>query len=165
MRNHTSASIKAVLHHPRKAGKTSMRMALGSAAEMIALRLAETLGRDAMRNPVTRDAHIAHVNGAIGMALSLGLLTEDRAMQLRKACGQMMTGTPLPASDSAPIDPNYARIIVAVRRAGGASIANPPELTELGTAHARQTIERLRADGIVGEPDIFGHCAMRAAEV
>jgi len=156
-----TTSTRAVIHEPRRGS----RVAMASAAEMIALRLAEVLGRDVTRNPVTRDAHVAHVNGAIGMALSLGLLTEDRAMQLRKACGQMMTGATLPASDAAAIDPNYARVIVAVRRAGGASIANPPELAELGTTKARETIDRLRADGIVGEPDIFGHCALRAAEV
>lgn len=165
MRNHASTARTVVANHPRLAGKSSLRAALASAAELSALRLAETLSRDVARNPVTLNAHIAHVNGAIGMALSLGILTEDRAMQLRKACGLMMSGSALPTSEAAAIDPNYARIIVAVRRAGGASVANPPELAELGTTKARETIERLRADGIVGEPDIFGHSALRAAEV
>lgn len=165
MRNHASTSRAVVVSHPRMAGTASLRKALASAAELAALRLAETLSRDAARNPVTLNTHIAHVNGAIGMALSLGILTEDRAMQLRKACGQMMAGTPLPTSEAAAIEPGYARIIAAVRRAAGASLTNPPEMADLGTAKAREMLDRLRSDGIVGEPDIFGHCALRAAEV
>lgn len=163
MRNH--AYMSTVLYHPRKAGKTAVRMALGNAAEMVALRLAETFGRDTVRNPVTRDAHVAYVNGAIGMALSLGLLPEERAMQLRNACGQMMTGAALPASDSPAIDPGYARIIVAVRRNAGASLSKPAELVELGTVGARAMLVRLQADGIIAEADMFGFHPLRAAEV
>lgn len=109
MRNHANTNRAVVVSHPRRAGKTFPRKALASAAEFSALRLAETLSRDAACNPVTLSTHVAHVNGAIGMALSLGILTEDRAMQLRKACGQMMSGTPLLASEAA-IERGYVRM-------------------------------------------------------
>lgn len=164
MRNHASTSRAVVDSHPRMAGKASLRRALASSAELAALRLAETLSRDTARNPLTLNTHIAHVNGAIGMALSLGILTEDRAMQLRKACGQMMTGAPLPASE-ANIEPGYARIIVAVRHNAGASLTKPDELADMGVVAARSMLDRLQADGILGEADMFGFHPLRAGEV
>lgn len=147
---------------PRMPGKASE---IAGTAEAIALRLANRLSLDIARHPHTRDVHIAHLNGAISMALSLGCITEDRAMQLRKACGQMMTGAALPSSDATTIEPGYARIIVAVRRNAGASVAKPEELADLGIADACEMLARLKTDGIIGEPDMFGFHPLHAAEV
>ncbi|WP_199098987.1 hypothetical protein [Dyella sp. ASV21] len=149
------------VHKARSVGKTEV----GAAAEAITLRLALTLSRDVSRNPQACAAHSAYINGAIGMALSLGLLSEDRAMQLRKACGQMMTGATLPPSDVPTIDPAYARIIVAVRRNAGATLTSPIEMADLGTTGARAVLARLQQDGIVGEPDMLGFYPLRAGEV
>jgi hypothetical protein len=152
---------KMVIHRGHRVGN----MATHAAAEMVILRVAEVLSRDATRNPHTREAHTAYVSGAIGMAISLGVLTEDRAMQLRKACGLMMTGATIPEPGAVAIDPDYARIIVAVRRNAGATLTTPVELADIGTTAAQDMLTRLQADGIIGEADMLGFYPLRAGEV
>lgn len=162
MRTHPTTGPRQAISRPRLPGKATE---IAGAAEAIALRLANRLSLDITRHSHTREIHVAHVNGAISMALSLGCLTEERAMQLRKACGQMMTGAALPTSNATAIEPGYARIIVAVRRNAGASINKPVELEDLGIVGARAVLDRLMADGIIAGPDMFGFHPLRAAEV
>jgi hypothetical protein len=125
------------------------------------LRMATGLSVDSAKHPDTRRAHGTFLNGGISLALSLGLISEQRAMTLRNACSHLLDGAELPAQMPGqpvigPADTDYVRVIVAVRRNGGASMDQPADVASLGVTGARKMLDRLRADGVIGEADMLG---------
>ena len=133
-------------------------------AEALALRLAEGLSRDASRNPIAHTAHLSYVSGAIYMAAALGHLTDARALRLRESCGQMLAGVTLPAAPSEAVDGEYARLVLAVRRHGGATPHSPDALAQLGLARATEMLARMQNDGLLHDADMWGFYAIRAGE-
>lgn len=161
---HTDATANRGAIRSRQIGKTAMAN-VSAEAERVILRMANRLAIETTKHPHTRDANCAHINGAISLALSMKIVAEDRAMQLRNACGQLLTGAALPVAAGDGADPEYSRLIVAVRRSAGATLDKPDELAQLGLAKAREVLDRMRADGIVGDPDMLGFYPLLAVEV
>jgi len=145
------------------------KAALAGTVELAVLRMANRLGLDAKTNPEAAKQHSAYVNGAIALAITMGILTEERALALRAACGELIGGVGLPATSPSLIgalrgDSAYARIVVAVRRHGGATATTPVELAELGTSQAREMLDRMQRHGVIKAPDMFGHYAIATVE-
>lgn len=157
------ASIK------RKPGASRTRLGRApspSLTEAAVLQMASRLSADAAQYAENRSAHGTYLNGAISLAVSLNLLTEQRAMTLRNACSHLLDGVDMPAQVPAPpVDAAYARIIHAVQRNLGASMDSPADVAGLGVTGARKMLDRLRADHIIGEADIFGFCRLDATGV
>lgn len=158
----TSQAVTTGRHSRSKA-------ALAGTVELTVMRMANRLGLDARTNPDAAKQHAAYVNGAIALALTIGVLTEERALALRAACGQLIGGIGLPATSPSLIgalrdDAAYARIVVAVRRHGGATVTTPIELAELGSSNAKEMLNRMQRDGVIKPPDMFGHYAIATVE-
>lgn len=68
------------------------KAALAGTVELTILRMAIRLGLDAKTNPEAAKQHSAYVNGAIALAMTLGILTEERALALRAAYGELIGG-------------------------------------------------------------------------
>src|ERR1700744_5337347 len=145
------------------------KAALAGTVELTVMRMANRLGLDARTNPDAAKQHAAYVNGAIALALTMGVLTEERALALRAACGQLIGGTGLPATSPSLIDAlrddtAYARLVVAVRRPGGAPMTPPIDIAALGSADAKEMLDRMQPDGVIKPPDMFGHYAIATVE-
>jgi hypothetical protein len=163
---HAHAQNTHVVSAGRRQG---MKVALAALVERTVLRIANSLGLDARMHPDAAKNHAAYVNGAILMAETLGHITGERALWLRAAAGQLIGGAGLPATSASLLDAlrgdeAYTRIVTAVRRAGGATLATPVELSELGLAGARDMLERMQRDGVLKAPDMFGHYAVATVE-
>lgn len=156
--------------HAAATGRHSRsRAALAGTVELTIMRMANRLGLDAKINPDAAKQHSAYVNGAIALAMTMGILTDERALALRVACGELIGGAGIPATSPSLIealsdDTAYARIVVAVRRHGGATITTPIELAELGSPRAREMLDRMQRDGVIKAADMFGHYTIANVE-
>jgi hypothetical protein len=136
-----------------------------SLTEAAVLHMAGRLSVDSAKYAENRSAHGTYLNGAISLAVSLNLITEQRAMTLRNACSHLLDGVDMPAQVPAPpVDAAYARVIHAVRRNLGASMDSPADVACLGVTGARKMLERLRADHIIGEADMLGFSRLAVEE-
>lgn len=157
----------ATKHEHRSDGRrksVTARAAETPNAEALALRLADGLSRDASRDPVAHTAHLSYVSGAIYMAAALGHLTDKRALRLRESCGQMLAGVTLPVAPADTLEGEYARLVLAIRRHGGATLHTPDALAQLGMAKASDMLARMQRDGLLHEADMWGFHAIRAGE-
>jgi hypothetical protein len=137
----------------------------GGEAESIVLRMASSLSLDTARHPQARPEHLAHLGGAIALALSLGCLSEPRAVRLRTACATLLDGAiEKRCSTRAAVDRPYRTFVAEVRRNGGVSESSPPAMAELSRGSARLMLQLMKDDGLIGEPDIFGFHSVRHPE-
>lgn len=127
------------------------------------LRMAAVLSADATRSTVALREHVAYVGGALALAVSLGLLTDHRALEVRKACLGLFDGARHPAGEHRA-DPAFAAMVSAVRRNGGASTDAPLPMAELTRPAATAMLGRLMAAGIVGAADLTGFHPVIAGE-
>lgn len=121
------------------------------------LRTAACLSQDLALHPGARASHISHISGMLGMAVTLGALPDDRAVQIRSACVQILDGaigSATPLRNAA--DPAFAAVTAAVRRHGGASLNEPLAMAGLDPGVAAQYLGRLIAARIVGGADASG---------
>jgi hypothetical protein len=132
--------------------------------EGIVLRQAEALARDTAQHPHAMPSHLAYLTGAIGLAVTLGYISDTQGVQLREACrGKLAEATPAFAATKTA-DLEYARLLLAVLRHGGASLRIPVEMILIGPAKARRMLIRMQRDGLLHAPDVWGFHAVRAGE-
>lgn len=125
-------------------------------AEGVILRMAGVASADVAQYPSTRPMHQAHIAGAIEMALNMGMLTDQRALQLRQACIELLDGARRATPGQAAPDPAFASMVTAVRRHGGASLNEPLGMAELPAGRAAQMLARLIAAQVVDTGDVHG---------
>ncbi|MGO4703275.1 hypothetical protein [Dyella sp. 2RAB6] len=131
----------------------------------LVLRQAEALGRDAAQHPHARLGHLTYLTGAIGLAVTLGYLSDEQGIRLRAACGEkLMETSPPPWTPTEAAGLAYVRLLLAVLRHGGASLQAPVEMALMGPAKARQMLTRMQRDGLLHDANLWGFHAIRAGE-
>lgn len=140
-------------------------------AEGLLLRMVARLAVDAQASGTARDAHGYFVDGCLAMLEATGAVRRDRLITLRTACNELLDGrltmqdVRAMKSPGTEPDPNYLRAVSLVRRAGHADAARLAGEMNIGPRDARELIERMRARGVVGEPDMFGSQPVLSGEV
>lgn len=132
--------------------------------EGVILRMAGVLSADAALHPGARKEHLAYINGALSVAASLGVLSDERALAVRTAAINLFDSATRPARERAAADPAFAQMISAVRRKGGASLRAPLPMAELGEDAARAMLGRLMAAGVIGAARPGGFHPITAGE-
>jgi len=150
--------------HERPATATSPAQAEGLALRTVARLCADSA------NPAVRAQHRTYMDGFVAALQSAGLLADPRAIVLRNACHQLLDGS-ITLQDydamttAATIDPAYVRAVQYARRNRGTTAASLSETLGIGTAAARQHIERMVEAGVLNPADLFGVHTLHADEV
>lgn len=132
--------------------------------ESIVLRQAETLARDTAQHPHALSSHLAYLTGAIGLAVTLGYISDAQGVHLRETCrGKFAQAVPAFAATKMA-DLEYARLLLAVLRHGGASLRIPVEMILIGPVKARRVLARMERDGLLHKANVWGFHAIRAGE-
>jgi len=143
----------------RRAGTTDH-----ASVEGIVLRQAETLARDTAQHPYALPSHLAYLTGAIGLAVTLGYISDTQGICLREACREKLAEATPDQATTKTADLEYARLLLAVLRHGGASLRMPVEMILIGPAKARRMLARMQRDGLLHAPNVWGFHAVRAGE-
>jgi hypothetical protein len=138
-----------------RSGKGVQPLLTAEQTEGVVMRMAAVLSADAAKSTTARAQHIAYVGGALALAVSLGVLSDDRALEVRRAAIALVDAAALPAREYRA-DPAFAVMVSAVRKKGGASLDAPLPMAELDRTAAVAMLGRLMAAGIVGGPDAAG---------
>jgi len=132
--------------------------------EGIVLRQAEALARDSAQHPHAFPSHLAYLTGAIGLAVTLGYISDMQGVRLREACRGKLAKAASPQATTKAADLEYARLLLAVLRYGGASLRIPVEMILLGPVKARRMLARMERDGLLHKANVWGFHAVRAGE-
>lgn len=132
--------------------------------EGIVLRQAEALARDSAQHPHAFPSHLAYLTGAIGLAVTLGYISDTQGICLREACREKLAEATPDQATTKTADLEYARLLLAVLRHGGASLRMPVEMILIGPAKARRMLARMQRDGLLHAPNVWGFHAVRAGE-
>lgn len=134
------------------------------------MRLVGRLTADAAGDPRRLQAHRHYVAGYLTALEAAGVLPHHQLLQLQRTCEVLLEGsltlqdiTAMKTSGNAS-DPTYLRAVTLVNRARCADAAVLASQLDTSQVSARRLIERMQADGLVGEPDLFGICPLKAAE-
>lgn len=159
-----------VINRGRQCGRTA-RQRTSQQAEGLLLRTVARLSAISS-TPAACAANGYFVNGYLAALVTHGVLTEARAQTISTACNALLDGhltqgdlNTMKAAGS-DTDPTYLRAVSLVRRAGHALAADLATQLQTTDVAARRLIERMQADGLVNEPDLFGTRTLKvAAEV
>lgn len=131
----------------------------------LVLKQAEALGRDAAHYPPARPGHLTYLTGAIGLAVTLGYLSDAQGIHLRAACREkLMEASPPSRAPTEAAGLAYVRLLLAVLRHGGASLQAPAEMALMGPTKGRQMLARMQRDGLLHDANLWGFHAVRAGE-
>lgn len=125
--------------------------------EGVIIRAAGCLSQDLANHPSARTCHLSNISGMLGLAVALGILTDDRAVEIRRATVELFDGAVQGGNSRRHVaDPTFAAIVAAVRRHKGASLNEPLAMAELSPGDAAQFLGRLISARIVGQADASG---------
>lgn len=155
-----------VIHHAgRRMGRTFATRAIADL-----MRLVGRLSVDAHARPELKPAHRHFISGYLTALEAAGLLPHPELIRLQQTCEVLLDGD-LTLMDLRTMknsgndtDPTYLRAVTLVNRARCADAAALASQLDTSQVSARRLIERMQADGLVGEPDLFGICPLKAAE-
>jgi hypothetical protein len=147
----------------RRAGRTTaLRAHLAHRGEATLMHLVARLSADVHGDITARNAHGYFVNGFCAAMEAFAIVPPARIAVLRTACDALLDGAltlqdvrAMKASPAAP-DATYVRAITAARRAGTVDAAHLADALGVGLSTARTLVERMQADGLISEPDMFG---------
>lgn len=136
------------------------------------MRLVGRLTADAAGDPRRLQAHRHYVAGYLTALEAAGVLPHPQLLTLQRTCEVLLEGsltlqdiTAMKTSGNGNAsDPTYLRAVTLVNRARCADAAALASQLDTSQVSARRLIERMQADGLVGEPDLFGICPLKAAE-
>lgn len=135
------------------------------------MRLVGRLTADAAGDPRRLEAHRHYVAGYLTAMEAAGVLPHPQLITLQHTCEVLLEGT-LTLQDLKAMktsgngtDPTYLRAVTLVRRAAHADPAALARQLDTSEVSARRLVERMQADGLVGEPDLFGNYPLTAVEV
>jgi hypothetical protein len=108
------------------------------------------------------------------MLEALGLIGAERLQVIRTACNDIFDGAltledvramgPGATASEGTTDPDFLRILSHVRAAGRVAPGDEVALADrlcLMPAKVRVTLDRLQAEGVLSEPDMFGSRAVQ----
>lgn len=136
------------------------------------MRLVGRLAADAANAPSRLQAHRHYVSGYLTALEAARVLPYQQLLTLQQTCEVLLEG-PLTLQDITAmktsgngnaIDPTYLRAVTLVNRACCADPAVLASQLDTTEVNARRLIERMEADGLVGERDLFGIHPLKAAE-
>lgn len=135
------------------------------------MRLVGRLSVDASADPSTKPAHRHFISGYLTALEATGMVPHAELLTLKHTCEVLLDGNltlqdlramKATGSDTNPV---YLRAVSLVRRAGHADTTLLASQLDVGSATARQLVERMQADGIVSDPDLFGIRSVKVSEV
>lgn len=141
-----------------------------AAAEGTLIRIVGRLAVDAKSHPGERYAHTHFVTGYLAAMEANRILPAERLLVLKHTCEVLLDGSitlqDLKAMKTSgngnDADPTYLRAVTLVNRAHLADADLLASQLDTSPVQARRLIERMQADGIVNEPDMFGIRTLKA---
>lgn len=140
------------------------RMGRTFAARAVAdlMRLVGRLSVDAHANPEMKPAHRHFISGYLTALETAGLIHHQQLLQHKHTCEVLLDGEltlqdlkAMKASGNES-DPTYLRAVSLVNRARVADAAVLAHQLDTSEGSASRLIDRMEADGLVNEPDMFG---------
>jgi DNA segregation ATPase FtsK/SpoIIIE-like protein len=134
------------------------------------VRLVGRLSVDAFADPTTKPAHRHFVSGYLTALEATGIVPHAELLRLKHTCEVVLDGN-LTLQDLKAMktsgngndtDPTYLRAVTLVNRAHLADADLLASQMDTSPVQARRLIERMQADGIVNEPDLFGIRTLKA---
>lgn len=126
------------------------------------MRLVGRLSVDAHARPELKPAHRHFISGYLTALETAGLLPHPELIRLQRTCEVLLDGQ-LTLQDLRAMkksgndtDPLYLRAVTLVNRATFGDDALLASQLDISPVQARRLIERMQADGLVNEPDLFG---------
>lgn len=132
------------------------------------MRLVGRLTADAAGDPRRLQAHRHYVAGYLTALEATGVLPHPQLLQLQRTCEVLLDGNltlvdlRLMKKSGNDTDPLYLRAVTLVNRATIADAAVLASQLDTSEVQARRLIERMQADGLVNEPDLFGIRTLKA---
>lgn len=152
-----------VIHHGgRRMGRTFATRAIADL-----MRIVGRLSVDASADPTLKPAHRHFVNGYLAALEASHVVPHTELARLLRTCEVLLDGNltlvdlQLMKKSGNDTDPLYLRAVTLVNRARGAAAAVLASQLDTSVVGARRLIERMQADGLVGEPDLFGICTLK----
>jgi DNA segregation ATPase FtsK/SpoIIIE-like protein len=152
---------RAIVSGGRRAGRTIASNAIGDL-----LRLVARLGVDARasgnNSASTCAIHMHFISGYLAALEANRLVPADALVTLKHNCEVLLDGhltlVDLRAMKKSgnDTDPVYLRAVSLVNRAGTADADKLAGQLDTTAVAARRLIERMHADGLLNEPDLFG---------
>lgn len=161
----------AIVAGGRRAGRTTANRAIGDLLRLVA-RLGVDASASGTNRATTRAIHMHFISGYLAALEANRLVPGDALATLKHNCELLLDGhltlVDLRAMKKSgnDTDPVYLRAVSMVNRAGTADADKLA--SQLGTTvvAARRLIERMQADGLLNEPDLFGiHTLVATPEV
>jgi DNA segregation ATPase FtsK/SpoIIIE-like protein len=138
-------------------GRTFAHRAIGDL-----MRLVGRLSVDARADPTTKPAHRHFISGYLTALEATGIVPHTELVMLKRTCEVLLEGN-LTLQDLRAMkatgndtDPVYLRAVSLVNRALVADAALLASQLDTSEVSARRLIDRMQADGLVNEPDLFG---------
>lgn len=132
------------------------------------MRLVGRLSVDAAASPELKPAHRHFISGYLTALEATGIVQSAELIRLKHTCEVLLDGN-LTLQDLRAMkvsgndtDPTYLRAVSLVNRARCADAAALASQLDTSEVQARRLIERMQADGIVNEPDLFGIRTLKA---
>jgi len=132
------------------------------------IRLVGRLSVDGLADPTTKPAHRHFVSGYLTALEATGIVPTAELLRLKHTCEVVLDGN-LTLQDLRAMkatgndtDPTYLRAVSLVNRALVADATVLASQLDTSEVQARRLIERMQADGLVNEPDLFGIRTLKA---
>jgi DNA segregation ATPase FtsK/SpoIIIE-like protein len=132
------------------------------------VRLVGRLSVDGLADPTTKPAHRHFVSGYLTALEATGIVPTAELLRLKHTCEVVLDGN-LTLQDLRAMkatgndtDPTYLRAVSLVNRALVADATVLASQLDTSEVQARRLIERMQADGLVNEPDLFGIRTLKA---
>jgi DNA segregation ATPase FtsK/SpoIIIE-like protein len=134
------------------------------------IRLVGRLSVDGFADPTTKPAHRHFVSGYLTALEATGIVPYAELLRLKHTCEVVLDGNitlqDLKAMKTSgngnDTDPTYLRAVSLVNRALVADADVLASQLDTSQVQARRLIERMQADGLVNEPDLFGIRTLKA---
>jgi DNA segregation ATPase FtsK/SpoIIIE-like protein len=132
------------------------------------VRLVGRLSVDGLADPTTKPAHRHFVSGYLTALEATGIVPTAELLRLKHTCEVVLDGN-LTLQDLRAMkatgndtDPTYLRAVSLVNRALVADVTMLASQLDTSEVQARRLIERMQADGLINEPDLFGIRTLKA---
>lgn len=134
------------------------------------MRLVGRLSVDASASPHLKPSHREFISGYLTALEATGLVPHTTLITLKHTCEVLLEGeltlqdlkAMKTSGNGNDTDPTYLRAVTLVNRAHFADADLLASQLDTSQVQARRLIERMQADGIVTEPDLFGIRTLKA---
>lgn len=146
-------------------GRTFAHRAIGDL-----MRIVGRLSVDASASPDLKPAHRHFISGYLTALEATGVVPHVDLITLKHTCEVLLDGdltlqdlkAMKTSGNGNDTDPTYLRAVTLVNRAHLADADLLASQLDTSQVQARRLIERMQADGLVNEPDLFGIRTLKA---